>query len=165
MLIFHDIHLTVSILFPDDVLRKLGKFLTTLHSSNSSSDCCYHCIEHSLSFYHYAIHWLTFQVDGHSLLYSFGYDPLSYFIISVVFSPMSEIARCIFSTFLPYHIGFVCLPQTSQMVSWISEMKGLNSSAHGYHALFIFWEMSVNLGRLQVPKLKGVITLLIFPNA
>lgn len=44
-------------------------------------------------------------------------------------------------------------------------MKGLNSSAHGYHALFVFWEMSVNLGHLQVPKLKGMITLLMLPNA
>ena len=164
MLVFHDMHLMLSILFPDDLLRKLGKFVTILHSSNSSSDC-YDCIEHSLSFYHYVILWLTFHADHHSLLSSFGYDPLSYFIISVVFSPMSVIAHCIFSTFLPYHIGFVYLPETFQMVSWFSEMKGLNSSAHGYHALFIFWEMSVNLGRLQVPKLKGVITLLIFPNA
>ena len=39
MFVFHDIHVTLSILFPGDLLRKLGKFVTTLHSSNSSSDC------------------------------------------------------------------------------------------------------------------------------
>ena len=38
MFVFHDIHVMLSILFPGDLLRKLGKFVTTLHSSNSSSD-------------------------------------------------------------------------------------------------------------------------------
>ena len=96
----------------------------------------------------------------------FGYEPLSYFIISVVYPLCSIITDCIFSTFPSYHIGFVCLPETSQMVSWFSEMTGLNSSAHGYHALLVFWEMSVILGPLQVSKLKGAITLLLlFPNA
>ena len=70
MFVFHDIHLTVSILFPDDRLIKLGKSVTTLHSSNSSW-LFSHCTEHSLSFYHYTVHWLTFHVDGHSLLSNF----------------------------------------------------------------------------------------------
>lgn len=39
MFVFHVIHMMLSILFPGDLVRKLGKFVTTHHSSNSSSDC------------------------------------------------------------------------------------------------------------------------------
>lgn len=96
----------------------------------------------------------------------FGYDPFLFHHFHFFFFPICSIfTHCIFSTFPSYHIGFVCSPETPQMVSGFSEMKGLNSSAHGYHALFVFWEMSVNLGHLQVPKLKGMITLLMLPNA
>ena len=159
MVVFPDIHVTLSILFPGDLLRKLGKSVTTLHSSNSSSDCfhtvlsipCPSIITPSIGslFTWMAIHFWPV----------FGCEPLSYFIISVVFPLCSTITHCIFSTFPSYHIGFVCLPETSQMVSWFSEMTGLNSSAHGYHALLVFWEVSVKLGRLQVPTLSGAITL------
>ena len=71
MFVFHDIHMILSILFPGDLLRKLDKFVTTLHSSYSSIDCFHTVLNISLSFYHYAIHWFTFHVDGHSLLSSF----------------------------------------------------------------------------------------------
>ena len=166
MFVFHDIHVTLSLLFPVDLLKKLGKFVTTLHSSKSFSDCfhtvlnipCPSIITPSIDslFTWMAIHFCPV----------FVYEPLSYFIILLFVSLCSGLAHCVFSTFPSYHIGFVCLPETSQMVSWFSEMMPLNSSAHGYHALFVFWEKSVNLGCLQVPKLKGAITLpLIFPNA
>ena len=166
MFVFHDIHVTLSLLFPADLLEKLGKFVTTLHSSKSFIDCfhtvlnilCPSIITPSIDslFTWIAIHFCPV----------FVYEPLSYFIIFVVFSLCSVIAHCIFSTFPSYHIGFVCLPETSQMVSWFAEMMGLNSSAHGYHALLVFWEMSVILEPLQVSKLKGAITLLLlFPNA
>lgn len=167
MFVFHDIHVMLSILFPGDLLRKLGKFVTTLHSRNSSSDC-FHTVLNSpflLSLHHPLAHF------SHGWPFTSGQfwdmnQPPSYFIFSVVFPLCSIITHCIFSTFPSYHIGFVCLPETSQMVSWFSEITGLYISAHGYHALLVFWEMLVNLGRLQVPKLKGAIPLpLIFPNA
>ena len=166
MFVFHDIHLTVSILFPGDLLRKLGKFVTTLHSSNSSSDCFHTvlnipCPSITTPSIGSLFTWMATHFSP-----VFGYEPLSYFIISVVFPLCSVISHCIFSTFPSYHISFACLPETSQMVSWFSEMMGLNSSAHGYHALLVFWEMSVILEPLQVSKLKGAITLLLlFPNA
>ena len=114
MVVFPDIHVTLSILFPGDLLRKLGKFVTTLHSSNSSSDCfhtvlnipCPSIITPSIGslFMWVAIHFWPV----------FGNEPLSYFIISVVFPLCSIITHCIFSTFPSCHIGFVCLPETSQ---------------------------------------------------
>ena len=165
MVVFPDIHVMLSILSPGDLLRKLSKFVTTLHSSNSSSDCfhtvlsipCPSIIIPSIGslFTWVAIHFWPV----------FGYEPLSYFIISVVFPLCSIITYCIFSTFPSCHTGFVCLPETSQMVSWFSERTGLKS-AQGCHALLVFWEMPVNLGRLQLPTLNGAIALpLMFPNA
>ena len=148
MFVFHDIHMILSILFPGDLLRKLDKFVTTLHSSYSSIDCFHTVLNISLSFYHYAIHWFTFHVDGHSLLSSFWIWTSFLFHHFHCLFPM--LCHCSLHLFYlsSYHIGFVYLPVTSQMVSWFSEMHGLNSSAYGYHAVFVFWEMSVNLGCL-----------------
>ena len=164
MFVFHGIHMTLCILFPGVLLKKLGKFVTSLHSSKSFNDCFHTVLNIPCPIITPSIDSLFTWMAIH-FCPVFVYEPLSYFIIFVVFSLCSVIAHCIFSTFPSYHIGFVCLPETFQMVSWFSEMKRLNSSAHGYHVLLVFWEMSVNLGCLQVPKLKGVITLLIFPNA
>ena len=107
MVVFPDIHVMLSILSPGDLLRKLSKFVTTLHSSTSSSDCfhtvlsipCPSIIIPSIGslFTWVAIHFWPV----------FGYEPLSYFIISVVFPLCSIITHCIFSTFPSCHIGFV----------------------------------------------------------
>lgn len=70
MFVFQYIHMMLSTLFLGDLLKNLGKCVTTLHFSNSSSDC-FHTVLNIPSFYHYAIHWFTFHVDGHSLLSSF----------------------------------------------------------------------------------------------
>lgn len=132
MLLFHAIHMMLSILFPDDLLRILGKFVTTLHSSNSSSNC-YHCVEHTLSFYHYAIHWLTFHMDRHSLLSSFW----------------------IWSSFLFHHFccffPYVChcslhLFYLSSLSHWL-----YLSSNHFPNGILIFWDEGTELISTWLP--------------
>ena len=88
MFVFHDIHMTLSLLFTVDLLKKLDKFVTTLHSSKSFSDCfhtvlnipCPSIITPSIDslFTWMAIHFCPV----------FVYEPLSYFIIFVVCFPM-----------------------------------------------------------------------------
>lgn len=115
MLLFPCYSYDASILFPDDLLRILGKFVTTLHSSNSSSNC-YHCVEHTLSFYHYAnplAHSFTWT-DIH-FCPVFGYDPLSYFIISVVFSPCLSL---LIASFLPFFLVTLALSLFQSLPKW-----------------------------------------------
>ena len=57
MVVFPDIQVTLSILFPGDLLRKLGKSVTTLHSSNSSSDCFHTVLNIPWSLHHPLAHF------------------------------------------------------------------------------------------------------------
>ena len=115
MLLFHAIHMMLSILFPDDLLRILGKFVTTLHSSNSSSNC-YHCVEHTLSFYHYAIHWLTFHMDRHSLLSSFWIWSSFLFHHFCCFFPLC--LSLLIASFLPFFLITLALSLFQSLPKW-----------------------------------------------
>lgn len=133
MFVFHGIYMKLSILFPGDLLKKLGKFLTTLHSSNSSSDCFHVVLTISCPFLitpstGSLFTWLSI------LLYPvFGCDPLSHFIPSIVVSLCSIIAHSIFFPFPSYNIGFVCLSETCHI------------------CIMIFWDEEIELTRKSLP--------------
>lgn len=83
--------------------------LVTLITLPTTAPCC---LEHPLTFYNCAIHWLTLSWRSIHHKPIFGHEPLSYFILSTVVSLWSIIAYCIFWSLSSCHIGFVCLPET-----------------------------------------------------
>ena len=114
------------ILFPGDLLKKLGKFLTTLHSSNSSSVFFHVVLNISFPFLMTLSTGSLFTWLSILLYPIFGCDPLSYFIPSTVVSLHSIIAHSIFFPFPSVTLVLSVSLRLVIFVSWFSEMKGLN---------------------------------------
>ena len=117
MFVFHGIYMKLSILFPGDLLKKLGKFLTTLHSSNSSSDCFHVVLTISCPLLitpstGSLFTWLSF------LLYPvFGCDPLSHFIPSIV---VPYVPSLLIASFFPFLLITLVLSVSPRLVIFVS---------------------------------------------
>ena len=149
MFLFHYIHMMLSTLFPGDLLKKLGKFITTLYSNNSSSDCFHTVLNIPCPIIMPSIGSLFTWMAIH-FCPVFGYDPLSYFTISIVFSPMFHHCslHLFYLSFLSY---WLCISSSDFpngiMILWDD---GTELISTWLPCSLVFWEMSVNLGHLQV---------------
>ena len=122
MFVFQYIHMMLSTLFLGDLLKNLGKCVTTLHFSNSSSDC-FRTVLNIPSFYHYAIHWFTFHVDGHSLLssfwiWSFRISPFPLFSFLFFFQYVPSL---LIASFLPFLLITLALSVLQRLPKWYQD--------------------------------------------
>lgn len=96
-----------NLIFPcylsDDLQGKNGKFLRSVHSSNSSSDSFYDIFNIMCFFYHYATHWFLLSCMSVLLYPIFGYELPPYSLISTLFPSVPSIPIASFFFFL---LGF-----------------------------------------------------------
>ena len=99
--------------FSDDLQKKIGNFLTNLHSSNPSSDCFHDVISTPCP---YIIMPSTGSPSPGYLFFCTRYLDMNCFLTTLcpLFSPMLHYFPLHFYSMpsLSYNISFLCLPET-----------------------------------------------------
>lgn len=121
MFVFQYIHMMLSTLFLGDLLKNLGKCVTTLHFSNSSSDCFHTVLNIPCPsiITPYIVSLFTWMAIHFCPV--FGYDPFLFHHFHCFFFFFQYVPSLLIASFLPFLLITLALSVLQRLPKWYQD--------------------------------------------